>query len=150
MRAGGIGSAAGRAIIADSVPVDAATGKPLDPGRDLSIMNYSGALPRVLLPALLGAVFTAFRSRAFAYKAFFLAASVIHLVSSLLYLQVGQAQRAAGVGYTCRAAARQDEAQENEKQQPEGPVVGRACDSMCFRSRRRRSDILSGPKGPIN
>jgi MFS family permease len=126
---GGVGSAAGRAIIADCVPLDLATGRPLDPGRDLALMNYSGFLPRIILPAILGLVFTAFDVRSQAYRAFFLAATVIHLGSSLLYLQVGRAQMA---GTLARRASGE----------AAGTAAGAAaCDSLCFRSTRQAAAV---------
>jgi hypothetical protein len=56
-------------------------------------MAYSGIVPSIILPGVLGAVFSVFRSRAEGYRMFFLIASGIHIVSSLLYLRVGQLQR---------------------------------------------------------
>ena len=89
----GLAGAASVSILADCVPVGA-TGVPLAPARDYGMMAYSGIVPSIVLPGILGVIFSMFKSREVAYKAFFLIASGIHIFSSFLYLKVGQAQKA--------------------------------------------------------
>lgn len=55
-------------------------------------MSYSGVLPRLILPGILGIVFASFTDKHVAYKCFFLSAACLHLFSSFLYLKVKQAQ----------------------------------------------------------
>ena len=89
----GISGPATTSILADCVPVDPKSGVPVAPARDYMVMAYSSIVPSIILPGLLGAVFSTFQSRAEGYRAFFLIASGIHIVSSLLYLRVGQLQK---------------------------------------------------------
>ena len=85
---GGLTGPASSAMLADCVPVNPATGKPFAPARDYMVMSYSGIVPTLILPGILGVVFDSFSSPALAYKSFFLAASCLHLTSSFLYLKV--------------------------------------------------------------
>ena len=53
------------AVLADCIPVIPGTTTPLQPARDYMVMSYSGVLPSLILPAILGVIFNAFRSRNF-------------------------------------------------------------------------------------
>eukprot|EP01050_Picozoa_sp_SAG11_P017527 SAG11_NODE_2538_length_3243_cov_1.535623_3_plen_135_part_00 len=53
------------AVLADCIPVIPGTTAPLQPARDYMVMSYSGVLPSLILPAILGVIFNAFRSRSY-------------------------------------------------------------------------------------
>eukprot|EP01051_Picozoa_sp_SAG22_P012139 SAG22_NODE_1236_length_5055_cov_12.649593_5_plen_667_part_00 len=94
----GLTGAAAKSIQADCVPIDAKTGKPRNPARDFMVMSYSGVVPRLVLPGILGVVIDMFADKNFAYKCFFLAGAALHLFSSFLYLKVKNAQDAVRKG----------------------------------------------------
>ena len=78
----------GKALMADCVPFDPLTKRPRAPARDMLIINYASVIPSLIIPAILGAAFTLFPSKAEGYKAFFLISAGIHFFSSILYLKV--------------------------------------------------------------
>ena len=74
------------------------------------------------------------RSRATAYRTFFLVAAAIHLCSSLLFLRVGRELRRARLdpgGAATRAAASLGRGEALEA--PAMPTGAWLCDSLCFR-----------------
>lgn len=92
---GGLTSTCGRSITADCVPVDPVTQVPLAPARDFMVASYASILPRLVLPAILGVVFSMFENRDEAYFWFFILSAGIHAGSAFLYLVVHQKQKEA-------------------------------------------------------
>jgi hypothetical protein len=92
---GGLTSTCGRSITADCVPVDPITQVPLAPARDFMVASYASILPRLVLPAILGVVFSMFENRDEAYFWFFILSAGIHAGSAFLYLVVHEKQKEA-------------------------------------------------------
>ena len=92
---GGLTSTCGRSITADCVPVDPVTQVPLAPARDFMVASYASILPRLVLPAILGVVFSMFENRDEAYFWFFILSAGIHAGSAFLYLVVHEKQKEA-------------------------------------------------------
>jgi MFS family permease len=123
----GLTGSASKALLADCVPIDVATGKPFAPAKDYMVMSYSSVLPRLILPGILGVVFDSFSSPSLAYKWFFLTASGLHLSSSFLYLKVKQTQ--------VEAKARRENSELGTAKQARAgspPLGAKLCDMLLF------------------
>lgn len=126
---GGLTSTCGRSITADCVPVDPITQVPLAPARDFMVASYASILPRLILPTILGIVFSMFKNRDEAYFWFFIISAGIHAGSAFLYLVVHQKQQEA------RAAVGPGHDQGSTTAKLLGsniPVGARLCDRALF------------------
>eukprot|EP01052_Picozoa_sp_SAG31_P006650 SAG31_NODE_307_length_17957_cov_5.236645_22_plen_204_part_00 len=135
---GGIVGSCGRALQADCVPVNPATGEPFSAARDYTLMGYASFLPSLFLPTLLGVIFSSFQDQATAYKTFFLISATIHFASSFLYYVVGRKLQQGH--YENREPLLRTEVY--TKQQPTRPAGTRLCDSIMFYSFPRDSTLL--------
>ena len=126
---GGLTSTCGRSITADCVPVDPFTQVPLAPARDFMVASYASILPRLVLPAILGVVFSMFNNRDEAYFWFFIISAAIHAVSAFLYLVVHQKQQEARSGVPVGVAGASDTGKRPGSGVPAGAKL---CDRALF------------------